>query len=251
MSFEDEAESFRKFAELYGDKAVLLVDTYDSVEGVKKALQLGLPFRGVRLDSGNFLEISREVRKLLDEAGRTEALILASGDLNEYVIRTLAEQGAPIDLFGVGTDLVTSRDAPSLSGIYKIVEIESRGVVRYTAKFSESKTSYPGRKQVFRFSGADGSYSHDVVGLANESFESAEPLLEPIIDHGALVKPLPGLAEIRERTMASLARLPEAYRRLQGSDAYPVRKSPALEQLLESVRSRYAPQPAEAGRPQA
>jgi nicotinate phosphoribosyltransferase len=251
MSFEDEAEAFRKFAELYGAKAVLLVDTYDSVEGVKKALRLGLPFRGVRLDSGNLLEISREVRMLLDDAGRTDALILASGDLNEYVIRTLAEQDAPIDLFGVGTELVTSRDAPSLSGIYKIVEIESRGTVRYTAKFSESKTSYPGRKQVFRFAGADGLYSHDVIGLASESFDGAEPLLEPIIEQGALAKPLPSLAQIRERTMASLARLPEAYRRLQSPQLYPVSKSPALEQLLESARSRYAPQPATAGGPQA
>ena len=248
MSFEDEGESFQRFAELYGSKAVLLVDTYDSIEGVKKALRLRLPFRGVRLDSGNFLEISRAVRKLLDEAGRADALILASGDLNEYVIRTLAEQGAPIDLFGVGTDLVTSRDAPSLSGIYKIVEIESHGAVRYTAKFSESKISYPGKKQVFRFTGADGFYSHDVLGLASERFEGSEPLLEPIIEQGALVKPLPSLAQIRERTMASMARLPEAYRRLQGSDPYPVKKSEALEQLLESVRGRYAPLPAAAGR---
>jgi nicotinate phosphoribosyltransferase len=205
----------------------------------------------VRLDSGNLLEISREVRKLLDDAGRTDALILASGDLNEYVIRMLAEQAAPIDLFGVGTELVTSRDAPSLSGIYKIVEIESRGTVRYTAKFSESKTSYPGRKQVFRFSSADGLYSHDIVGLANERVDGSETLLEPIIEQGALVRPLPSLAQVRERTMASLARLPEAYRRLQSPQPYPVSKSPALEQLLESARSRHAPQPATAGGPQA
>lgn len=249
MSFEDEAESFRRFAELYGSKAVLLVDTYDSIEGVKKALHLGLPFRGVRLDSGNFLEISREVRKLLDDAGRTEALILASGDLNEYVIRTLAEQAAPIDLFGVGTDLVTSRDVPALSGIYKIVEIESKGRVRYTAKFSESKISYPGKKQVFRFSGADGLFAHDVLGLASESFAGAEPLLEPVIEQGNLGTPMPPLTQIRERTMASLARLPEAYRRLQGSDAYPVKKSQSLETLLESVRGRYAPLPAGTARP--
>ena len=248
MSFEDEAESFRKFAELYGSKAVLLVDTYDSIEGVKKALRLGLPFRGVRLDSGNFLEISREVRKLLDAAGRSDALILASGDLNEYVIRTLAEQAAPIDLFGVGTDLVTSRDAPSLSGIYKIVEIESKGKVRYTAKFSESKISYPGKKQVFRFSGTDGSYEHDVLGLASENFAGSETLLQPVIEAGKLVKPLPTLAQVRERTMGSLARLPEPFRRLAGSHAYPVKKSAALESLLESVRGRYAPLPAGAGR---
>jgi len=247
MSFEDEAESFRSFAELYGSQAVLLVDTYDSIEGVKKALRLGLPFRGVRLDSGNFLDLSRQVRKLLDDAGRTEALILASGDLNEYVIRTLAEESAPIDIFGVGTDLVTSRDAPALSGIYKIVEIERNGVVRHTAKFSESKVSYPGKKQVFRYCDAEGNYSQDVIGVASEVYPQAEPLLEPVIKEGILVRPLPTLVEIRDRSTASLARLPEAYRRLENSDAYPVKKSAALEALLESVRSRYAPLPAGAG----
>ena len=125
---------------------MLLIDTYDSVEGARKALSLGLPFRGVRLDSGNFFESSRQVRKVLDAGGRPDALIMASGDLNEYLMEKLAEENAPIDLFGVGTDLVTSRDAPALSGVYKMVEIESGGQVRHTAKFSESKISYPGKK---------------------------------------------------------------------------------------------------------
>ena len=173
MSFEEEQESFRRFAELYGKKAVLLVDTYDSMEGVRKALELGLPFRGVRLDSGNFLASSREVRKMLDAAGRTDALILASGDLNEYAIQKLVENNAPLDIFGVGTDLVTSRDAPALSGVYKMVEIETNGKIHYTAKFSESKISYPGKKQVFRFSAPKGDYSHDVLGLAWEEFPAA------------------------------------------------------------------------------
>ena len=247
MSFEEEAEAFRRFAALYGGKTVLLVDTYDSIEGVKKALHLGLPFRGVRLDSGNFLDHSRAVRRLLDEAGRTDALILASGDLNEYVIQELTERDAPIDRFGVGTDLVTSRDAPSLSGIYKIVEIESGGRIRHTAKFSESKVSYPGKKQVFRVSGPDGLFSRDVIGLDGESFPGAEPLLEPVIERGELVRPLPSLAQIRERTMASMARLPQPVRRLDGSAPYPVAKSAALDSLLETVRSRYVPQPAGAG----
>ena len=248
MAFDDETEAFRRFAEVYGEKAVLLVDTYDSLEGVKKALRLGLPFRGVRLDSGDVLASSRAVRKLLDEGGRTDALVLVSGDLNEYVIRELAEHGAPIDMYGVGTDLVTSRDAPSLSGIYKMVEVESGGQVRYTAKFSESKISYPGKKQVFRVSASDGSYSHDVLGLATETVLVAEPVLEQVLKEGKLVRPLPTLAEIRERTMAGIARLPEAHRRLEGAETYPVKKSAALDALLESLRARYVPQPAGATR---
>ena len=247
MSFEDEEESFRRFANLYGGQAVLLVDTYDSIEGVKKALRLGLPFKGVRLDSGKFLENSRQARKLLDAAGRKDALIFASGDLNEYVIQELAEQEAPVNLFGVGTDLVTSRDAPALSGIYKIVEIESAGQVRSTAKFSESKISYPGKKQIFRFSDREGNYTRDVLGLAGETFPGAESLLEPVMENGKLVRPLPSLDQIRERAARNLTRLPENFRRLEESDPYPVSKSDALESLLETLRSRYVPMPAGAG----
>ncbi|MBI3895346.1 MAG: nicotinate phosphoribosyltransferase [Acidobacteria bacterium] len=243
MSFEEEEEAFRQFAAIYGPKTMLLVDTYDSVEAVRKALRLRLPFRGVRLDSGNFTELSRQVRKLLDEGGRPDALILVSGDLNEYVIATLAEQNAPIDLFGVGTDLVTSRDAPALSGVYKIVEIESGGQSRTTAKFSESKISYPGKKQIFRFFTPRGEYAHDVIGLATENFPSTEKLLEPVIENGRRLTVLPSLEQIRERVAASLARLPERYRRLEGSDAYPVRKSEALQDLLESLRNHYVPMP--------
>ncbi|MBI1955602.1 MAG: nicotinate phosphoribosyltransferase, partial [Acidobacteria bacterium] len=202
-----------------------------------------LPFRGVRLDSGNFDEISRQVRNLLDAGGRADALILASGDLNEYAIAKLAEQNAPIDLFGVGTDLVTSRDAPALSGVYKIVEIESGGQARTTAKFSESKISYPGKKQIFRFSNPGGEYTQDVIGLASENFSPAETLLEPVMENGKRVATLPSLPQIRERAAANLARLPENYRRLADSDAYPVRKSEALQNLLETLRSRYVPVP--------
>ena len=249
MAFEEEAEAFRQFAQIYGPRTVLLVDTYDSVEGVRKALRQGLPFRGVRLDSGNFLEISRQVRKILDAAGRADAQILASGYLNEYVIEELVRQRAPIDLFGVGTDLVTSRDAPALSGIYKMVEIESGGHVRATAKFSESKISYPGTKQVFRFAASDGEYTRDVLGLASETFPAADALLEPVIEKGKLIRPLPALDRIQARAAENLARLPAPYRRLEAADAYPVEKSKALRDLLETVRSRYLPAPAAAGGP--
>lgn len=247
MAFEEEEEAFRQFAEIYGARAVLLVDTYDSVEGVRKALRQNLPFRGVRLDSGSLLETSRSARTILDAGGRADAQILASGDLNEYAIAELIRQEAPIDIFGVGTDLVTSRDAPALSGVYKLVEIESGGQKRATAKFSESKISYPGTKQVFRFAGRivepSGEYQHDVVGLASETFAGAETLLEPVIENGKLKQPLPSLDRIQARAAENLARLPARYRRLETSDSYPVEKSQALRELLESVRSRYMPAP--------
>ena len=247
MAFEEEEEAFRRFAEIYGERAVLLVDTYDSVEGVRKALRQGLPFRGVRLDSGNFLELSRKVRKILDAAGRADAQILASGDLNEYAIEELIRQKAPIDLFGVGTDLVTSRDAPALSGVYKLVEIESGGRTRATAKFSESKISYPGTKQIFRFLEPGGEYARDVLGLASEKFSGAETLLEPVMENGKLIRPQPSLERIQARAAGNLARLPAQYRRLEASDTYLVEKSQALQDLLDSVRSRYLPAPVAAG----
>ncbi len=247
MSFEEEEESFRRFAEIYGPNTVLLIDTYDPVEGARKALHLGLPFRGVRLDSGDFLENSRAVRKILDAGGRPDALILASSDLNEYTIQTLVENNAPLDLFGVGTELVTSRDAPSLSGVYKMTEIESGGRLRYTAKFSESKVSYPGKKQIYRLSGPDGEYDRDILGLASEDFPGAESLLAPVLENGKRLSPLPSLNEIRGRVAKNLSRLPENFRRLEGSDTFPVEKSAALKDLLEDVRSRYMLLPAGAG----
>jgi nicotinate phosphoribosyltransferase len=242
MSYEEEEDAFRQFTQVYGDSSVLLVDTYDSVEGVRKALHGNLPFRGVRLDSGNFLETSREVRKILDAAGRADVQILASGDLNEYAIAELVRAGAPIDLFGVGTDLVTSRDAPALSGVYKLVEIESGGQKRATAKFSESKISYPGTKQIFRIAPA-GEYERDVLGLASEEYAGAETLLEPVIENGEMVRPLPPLEQVQARAAENLARLPARYRQLEASDLYPVEKSQALRNLLESVRGRYLAAP--------
>jgi len=242
MSYEEEEDAFRQFTQVYGDSSVLLVDTYDSVEGVRKALHGKLPFRGVRLDSGNFLETSREVRKILDAAGRADVQILASGDLNEYAIAELVRAGAPIDLFGVGTDLVTSRDAPALSGVYKLVEIESNGQKRATAKFSESKISYPGTKQIFRIAPA-GEYERDVLGLASEEYAGAETLLEPVIENGEMVRPLPPLEQVQARAAENLARLPARYRQLEASDLYPVEKSQALRNLLESVRGRYLAAP--------
>lgn len=245
MSFEEEEESLRKFAEIYGPRAVLLIDTYDPIEGARRAVGLGLPFRGVRLDSGNLLESSRAVRQILDAGGRSDALVVASGDLNEYAIEALIEKNAPIDLFGVGTDLVTSRDAPALSGVYKMVEIAGGGVLRNTAKFSESKISYPGRKQVYRFPAAQGEYTHDVLALASETFPNAEPLLQPVMENGKRVAPAPSLEQIRERGAAKLSRLPETVQRLESAATFPVKKSAGLLDLLESLRARYLPLPAE------
>jgi nicotinate phosphoribosyltransferase len=242
MSFHDELESFVRFAETFHDKTVLLLDTYDSCEAVSKALEAGIPFRGVRIDSGNLVEQTRGVRKLLDAAGRKAATILVSGDMNEYVIRDLIAQGAPIDMFGVGTDLVVSRDAPALNGIYKMVEIRQDGVLRSTAKFSGAKTTLPGRKQIFRHRTASGQLDHDVLGLESEMYPQAETLLKPVMENGQLVEPLPSLGAIRSHAAEELKSLPENLRGLDDSGRYEVRRSVALTALLGEVRARVLPE---------
>ncbi len=238
MAFDEEEEAFRAFLDVFGEKSTLLLDTYDALEAARTAARLPYRFRGVRLDSGEVAELSKRVRRILDEGGHNQALIMASGDLNEYRIREYLEAGAPLDAFGVGTELVTSRDAPSLSGIFKLVEMERGGRTRYTAKFSDEKATWPGKKQVFRFRDADGRYSRDVIGRANEEQPGAEALLRPVLEKGRLPAPLPALPEIRQAAAANLARLPERFRRLDNPETYPVERSRALDQLMDEVRER-------------
>jgi nicotinate phosphoribosyltransferase len=238
--FPSERRSFEALIETFPDTAILLIDTYDPIAGAEIAATLGTAILGVRLDSGDLLEKSRHVREILDRHGLREAKIVASGDLNEYRVEQLVSEGAPIDSFGVGTDLVTSRDVPALSVVYKLVETRhmTDGVVEPKTKFSEEKVYWPGRKQVFRFS-REGQYHHDLLACAREAYPDATPLLEPVMQEGRRLAPAPSVKEIRERTLAHLACLPEAYHALRGAPLYPVEKSAALEQLLEDVRAKH------------
>jgi nicotinate phosphoribosyltransferase len=251
QAFATERESFEALLDTFPDSAILLIDTYDSLAGAETAAQLtskpGRRLRGVRLDSSDLLDKSRRVREILDRRGLCDTKILASGDLNEYRVEELVQQGAPIDIFGVGTELATSRDVPALGVVYKLVEIESGRGVEYKTKFSEKKAHWPGRKQVFRFSrpdhkeprGAPPRFHHDVVAMAVESYADGDPLLDLVMQGGHRVDTRPTLAEIRARTLANLQRLPERYKALHDGPHYPVSVSPALERLLEQVRERY------------
>lgn len=232
MSFSTELEAFRRLQELLGPATTYLIDSYDTIEGARRAASLGQPLWGVRLDSGNLVELARAVRGVLDAAGLPEAKIMATGDLNEYKILELVAAGAPIDAFGVGTELATSSDAPSLGAVYKLVEMEIAGARRYTAKYSEEKATLPGAKQVFRYAG------HDVIGRAGECPEpDCEALLRPVILKGKLVAELPPAAEARERARVSLEALPKKLRSLFECDPpYPVELSSELLHLMEEVR---------------
>ncbi len=182
LSFENEAEAFRRLQDLLGERTVQLIDTYDTVEGARQAAAMGQPLWGVRLDSGDLLALSREVRRILDEAGMPGVKIMATNDLDETTIAALVEQGAPIDVFGVGTSLATSFDAPALSAVYKLVELEAGEVTRYASKHSEGKRTLPGAKQVFRFA------DRDVVGLQAEAVPAgAERLLKQVVVQGEAI----------------------------------------------------------------
>jgi nicotinate phosphoribosyltransferase len=233
MSFCGESESFRQLQRILGPSAVQLVDTYDSIEGVRKAAALGKPLWGIRLDSGDFLQLSRAARAILDDAGLREAKIMLSGDLDEYKIRDLVRAGAPVDAFGAGTQLATSGDAPNMGAIYKLVELDISGIKRFTAKMSEDKTTLPGAKQVFRFG------DHDVLARSGECSQG-KPLLRPVVLGGNLIEPLPDLNAARARAAESLSTLPTSLRDLEPTEPWPVQCSKDLEALIERTRRNLA-----------
>ncbi len=226
MAHSDEMRAFEEFARLFPDP-ILLIDTYDTVEGARKATRIP-DVAGVRLDSGDLAAHSKEVRRILDDAGRRNCKIVASGDLNEYKIHDLLSAGAPIDLFGVGTEMVTSRDAPALGGVYKLVEQTVGGQRVGRMKKSAGKATYPGAKQVWRRS-ERGLYCADVIAATDERMDG-ETLLAPAVREGRPCADFPALETIRKRTLGELTRLPAGVLRLTKPDRYPVRFSDRLEE---------------------
>jgi nicotinate phosphoribosyltransferase len=208
MAFASESEAFERLQRLLGDRTVHLIDTYDTLEGARTAARLGRPLWGVRIDSGDLEQLSRDVRKILDSAGLATAKIMASGDLDESKIEALVAAGAPIDAFGVGTELTTSADAPSIGAVYKVVAIGNVGNVRYPVKSSPEKHTIPGAKQLFRLP------DHDVLGLSTECVTGSEALLQPVILGGKVLQELPDAAEVRVRAAAALRSWPKPGRKM-------------------------------------
>lgn len=238
MAHEDEPEAFRHFLDVFPEHAYLLLDTYDVRRAVKTIIAMGRKPAGVRLDSGDVARDSRWVRAELDRAGWKDVRIFASGDLDETKIAALLAKGAAIDAFGVGTALATPGDAPHLNLIYKLVEVERGGKMREAAKLSQAKVTYPGRKQVLRYSTPAGEYAGDKIALDGESPNGGVPLLSEVMRGGRRTAPSESVAELRDRCIAALARLPGRYRQLKRAAAYPVCYSQRLEKMLEKVRRR-------------
>ncbi|XXY49594.1 nicotinate phosphoribosyltransferase [Sorangium sp. So ce269] len=249
MAHPTEEAAFEGYVAVFPSAAILLIDTYDTLVGAARAAAIARDkLKGVRLDSGDLGALSVAVRRILDAAGCASAKIVASGDLNEHRIAELRRAGAPIDLYGVGTDLVTSIDAPSLGGVYKLVEIggadaAAAGERTPIAKFSEGKATLPGAHQVHRFRDKAGKLARDVIALDSEPMSpGAEPLLAPVMKRGARVAPPEGLDAIRARVREQLGALPEALRRIDDDPApgapFSVEVSPELGALVETVRAR-------------
>jgi nicotinate phosphoribosyltransferase len=245
MAHATEEAAFRGYVEVFPNASILLIDTYDTLRGAERAATIAREkLQGVRLDSGDLLALSFAVRKILDEHGCKSAKIVASGDLNEYKIAALRRENAPIDLYGVGTDLVTSLDAPSLGGVYKLVEHARGGERVPIAKFSEGKGTLPGPHQVWRFKKPGGGLD-DVIALADEDPATlgegaAEALLVPAMKGGARVDAPEPVDAIRARVRAGLDALPaEALALEEGPAAVVPRISARLAALVDEVRARF------------
>lgn len=238
MMHADELQAFERYADLYGARSVFLVDTYDTIDAVKRIAASGLRPSAVRLDSGDIVSLSRRVRAILDEAGLTATKIFVTGDLDEHRIARLLDEGARADAFGVGSALSTSSDAPLLGGIYKLVEVERDGVRTATMKLSLDKRSYPGVKQVWRCFENDVAV-RDVIALAGEAPPpGGVPLLRRVMIDGRAQESAPTLDFIRAECRKRVAQLPAGVRRLTGADTYPVVFSQTLQTLSERMASR-------------
>ena len=231
QAHESERAAFEAFASVFPENAVLLIDTYDTVEGARRAVEAGrsFPIKGVRLDSGDLDSLSREVRRILDAGGLKDAIIFASGNLDELRVAELVSAGAPIDSFGIGTSLVTSSDHPALDAVYKLQEYAGRA----RRKRSAGKATWPGRKQVFRRYDAGGRFAGDLVSLESD-FQPGEALLVPVMERGRPL-PAPRLSHVREQTLAQLARLPDSLRSLGPAAPYSVEISTSVRALAGRV----------------
>ncbi len=254
MSFEKEEEAFKQFNKVF-PSGYLLVDTYDSIAPINKIIKSRINTAGIRLDSGDPYTLSLEARKLLDSASNgayANTKIMASGDLNEYLIQDLVNRGAPIDSFGVGTELSTSRDDPAMNGVYKLVAIkvpsspptrnnEARvdEKILYKLKTSPGKRSYPGPKQIYRIL-ENGLIKSDFIALENEQEPvDSLPLLQKIFDKGDILSKMPSIKEIQRFHLQQLKTLPSKFLDL---DFVPKNFPVLVSKQLEAKTREFKPQ---------
>ncbi len=266
MSFDTELEAFEKYAEIYPDNCLLLVDTYDTLKsGVPNAIKVfdklkaeGHKPIGIRLDSGDLAYLSRKARVMLDEAGHNDCLIFATNDLDEDILLALNSQDAKIDVYGIGTKLITSYNNASLGGVYKLCALEEDGklVAKIKVSNSHEKTTNPGVKKIVRIF-KDGMAQADLICLEDETFDTSKPLtifhpeqtwkkttftdyelkelMVPIFKDGKLVYDMPSLKEICAREDESIASFFPEYRRVVNTQEYKVDLSQKLWDLKHEL----------------
>ena len=240
MCFDSEYEAFRAYAASFPGSSTFLVDTYDTLQGVRAAIavagemkEAGHALRAIRIDSGDFAHLSAEAKAMLDRAGLREVEIFVSGGLDEFEVDSLIRAQAPIDGFGVGTKAGVSADAPWTDCAYKLVEYDGAPLL----KLSTGKTSLPGRKQIYRSRDDEGRFLRDTIALDDEPPpDGAAPLLEEVVRGGRIVAPSPPLPDIRARLARELASLPGPHKALQSPALYEVGAS----DRLDSLRARLA-----------
>jgi nicotinate phosphoribosyltransferase len=237
QAHDDEREAFVNFAHAQPNNVTLLLDTYDTEAAAEKVVLLapqlkseGIVIKAVRLDSGDLGGHARNVRRILDNGGLTDVKIFASGNLSEGRLWDLIEAAAPIDGYGIGSDLVTSADAPHLDCAYKLQEYAGRA----RRKRSEGKATWPGRKQIFRRYGADGRMAEDLLTLEDDP-QDGERLIHPVMRAGRRLAPSVPLTQSRAYASEQLGRLPEPLRRLRGAPVYPVKIADTLNVLAQAV----------------
>jgi nicotinate phosphoribosyltransferase len=244
MSFDHELDAFRTFTKSFPESSTLLVDTYDNLKGAENAATVALELEkkghrlgAVRLDSGDLLGLSIEVRRVLDAHRLQYVKIFASGDLDEHIIEDLIKNGARIDAFGVGTRMSTSYDRPYVDVVYKLSGKVERGAFVPTMKLSKGKITLPGKKQIFRQQDQRGMYFKDIIGLENEEIRGEE-LLARVMEKGRITYEIPTLEETRKNALSNLSQLPEKCKRLTNATAYPVHLSPALRKIKNQLESQ-------------
>lgn len=238
-SFDQEIEAFRAYAQSFPENVMLLVDTYDTVQGTKKAVKVGKEMalrghrlRGIRLDSGDIAKLSRKVRKVLSAGGLKDTMIFASGAFDEFKIQEVLENGGDIDSFGVGTKMGVSADAPYLDMAYKLVKYADRPVL----KLSPEKQTLASDKQVFRFTTPGGKIRKDIIAMRGERIRGGEPLLKRVMKAGKRIGKAPSLKSIQNTFLTEYSYLDERYKSIGKSEAaYPVTLSPRLRALQSRI----------------
>jgi nicotinate phosphoribosyltransferase len=236
QKFDKEIDSFRTYFKLYEEDSILLIDTYNTEKGADKCTEFNNKIKGVRIDSGDLIDHANKVRKILDQKGCNKVLIVASSDLNEYKIKEIIDKDAPIDAFGVGTELASSRDDPTISGVYKLIEYKNIPKI----KISEDKVTYPGVKQVYRFYNKEGLFKHDLLALADEPVpQNGKPLLKSIMIGGKLTTKLPKLDEIQRFYNENIIKLPKIYKTLEEIKTDALRTSTKLNNLTDTLKEEH------------